>query len=130
LAQPRTTRLRSLRLGISKQLRLKQADDFARLRRAGRTYRHRLLLLSVLPNEVGHNRYGLITGKKLGNAAKRNRVRRLLREALRHRHADLNPGHDLVIVAHPGAVGQPYEVIRAAVDELLQQAGLLHHPGL
>lgn len=112
-------------MGLRRQLRLTQAGDFERLRREGRAFRQRLLLVSVLPNQLTHNRYGFITGKRLGNAVVRNRVRRRLREAVRLRHPDLIPGYDLVIVAHPAAVTQPFSSLQNALDDALRQAGLL-----
>ena len=62
------------------RFRLRRSSDFARLRERGRTWRHPFLILSVIENNLEHNRYGLIVSKRLGNAVKRNRVRRLMRE--------------------------------------------------
>ncbi len=98
------------------------------MRQEGRAYRHALMLISVLPNSLEHNRYGIITGKRLGNAVKRNRVRRLLREALRLAHPHMRTGYDVVIVAHPGAVGKPFSAIQRTVIELLHQAKLVMEP--
>ena len=35
------------------------------------------------PRRGGTNRFGVVTGKKVGNAVKRNRARRIIREAFR-----------------------------------------------
>ncbi len=37
----------------------------------------------VRPRRGGTNRLGIVTGKKVGNAVKRNRARRIIREAFR-----------------------------------------------
>jgi len=107
------------------RFRLRRRDDFARLRRHGRTYRRPWLSLSVVQNEVGYNRYGFITNKQLGKAVTRNRVRRVLREAIRLRHADVQPGFDILWIARSGLVGKPWPVVVQMVDELYRQAGLL-----
>ncbi|MCL4250213.1 MAG: ribonuclease P protein component [Anaerolineae bacterium] len=107
------------------RFRLRRREDFARLRRHGRTYRRALLSLSVVQNEVGYNRYGFITSKQLGRAVTRNRVRRRLREAIRLRHADVRPGFDILWIARSGLVDQPWDVVVKTVDELYRQAGLL-----
>jgi ribonuclease P protein component len=110
---------------MQRQFRLKRDEDFARLRREGRAYRHPLMLMSVAANTVGHNRYGFITGKRLGGAVQRNRVRRLIREAVRLLHPGLRAGYDVVFIAHPPTVGQPFDVIQRTVNELFTQAKLV-----
>lgn len=112
-------------MGLPQRLRLRRSEDFERLRQTGRTYRQRLLLVNAAPNEVGHNRYGFVTGKRLGNAVIRNRVRRLLQASIRALHPRLRVSYDLVIVAHPAAVGQPLTAIQRTVIELMSQADLL-----
>src|SRR3954451_15244292 len=59
------------------------------------------LLIYALPNTVGHPRIGLSTSRKGGTAVRRNRIRRLLREAFRLMQHDLPRGYDLVIVVRP-----------------------------
>ncbi len=106
--------------------RLRHRDDFRRLRQHGTVWRHPFLILSVISNHRTHNRYGFITTKQLGKAVARNRIRRLLREAMREAHPQLDTGYDMVIIARKASVGQPYETVRAAVHQTLHNAGLWH----
>ena len=95
------------------------------MRKHGTSYRHPYLTLSVVPNNLSHNRYGFITSRRLGNAVVRNRVRRLLREAVRHFHPNLNQGYDLVMAARQQAVGQSFHELNQVLLELFSRSGLV-----
>lgn len=115
-------------MGLPRPLRLAKSDDFARLRREGQTWRGRFMLINIAPNSLPHNRYGVVTGKKLGGAVIRNRVRRLIRQTLRQATPHLQVGWDIVLVAHPTIVGQSQSDISRAFDTLARQAGLVVSP--
>lgn len=110
---------------LRKPLRLHRRDDFERLRQHGQTRAHALMILSLLPNDLPHNRYGFIVSKQIGSATIRNRVRRLLRESVRLTHPHLKTGYDLVLIARRPLVGKPYAVVDRTVYELFRQAGLV-----
>jgi ribonuclease P protein component len=105
--------------------RLRRNEDFVRLRREGRTYLHNWVALSLAPNELPHNRYGFVTGKHVGNAVRRNHVRRLLRESVRLLHPKLHSGYDMVFIARPPIVGQPFVRVQRIVRELALRAGIV-----
>lgn len=115
---------------MQRYLRLRHSDDFARLRREGQAVHHRALLLSFMPNGLSHNRYGFITSKQLGKAVVRNRVRRLLREAVRFLHPGLAVGFDVVFIARAALVGQPFHAVQRIVETLGSQAGLVSAEGI
>jgi ribonuclease P protein component len=110
---------------MQRPFRLRASADFARLRESGRTWRHPLLSLSVIPNGLPHNRYGYIISKHVGNAVIRNRTRRRLRELMRAAHPHLQAGFDLVWIARNQIADQPYNLISDAVSDLLRRARLM-----
>lgn len=110
---------------MERRLRLRQSQDFVRIRQQGRKYSQQTIMLSILPNGSGCNRYGIVTSRRLGKAVVRNRVRRLIREVLRALHSDLRQGYDVVIVARPAIAGQPYSSVRRIIEQLLVQSGML-----
>src|SRR4051812_32161909 len=59
------------------------------------------LLIYAMPNTLRYPRIGLSTSRKVGTAVRRNRIRRLLREAFRLMQHDLPCGYDLVVVVRP-----------------------------
>jgi ribonuclease P protein component len=59
------------------------------------------LTVFAAPNGLGHCRLGLSLTRRLGNAVRRNRVKRLLREAYRLHQHELPAGYDMVVVVRP-----------------------------
>lgn len=108
---------------MQKQLRLRRRKDFDSVLRKGRTVSHALLVLRSLPNGLSHNRFGFITGKRLGNAVVRNRVRRRLREVARSLPTE--PGWDIVLSARAAAARAGFPELKSAVGHLFARAGVL-----
>ncbi len=84
---------------------LNENRDFRRAYAKGKSRVHRLLVTYVLRNRLGVNRAGLTATKKIGKACRRNRARRVIREAYRILEPQLRQGYDIVFVAR-GATGE------------------------
>ncbi|MEW6355544.1 MAG: ribonuclease P protein component [Planctomycetota bacterium] len=82
---------------FSKRDRLKNNVEFRKVFDNGVRLRGKRLTIYALENGLPNSRLGLAVGKKVGNAARRNRIRRVLREAFRLNRAILPRGFDLVI---------------------------------
>ena len=79
--------------------RLLNRADFVNLNRSGRRHHSEHFVVISKQNGLGITRFGVSVSKKTGNAVKRNRVKRLLREFFRLRRSHFPNGHDIVIVA-------------------------------
>jgi ribonuclease P protein component len=111
---------------LGRDMRLKQARDFARVRRDGRRLACGPFIANwrVLP-PGSPTRLGVITAKKLGNAVARARARRLLREVFRLHQHDLARPVDLVLVAQRPLVGEGMPLVEETFMTMLRKAGLL-----
>jgi ribonuclease P protein component len=107
---------------------LSRPQDFAALQGAGTIRSHPLFSARFLRTDLEMTRFGLSTGRKLGGAVVRNRVRRRLREALRVMAPSFQSGWDVLIIARPGIVDADHEALTGALRRLLQRGGVLGGP--
>ncbi|HUX85885.1 MAG TPA: ribonuclease P protein component [Chloroflexota bacterium] len=108
--------------------RLRNSKDFDRVRAQGRSWSVGMLLIQAAPNLTGEIRIGMVASKRLGNAVRRNRVRRLIREAIRALCSQIRPGWDIVVVARSGMVGATYQAVLATLEDGLRRAGIFDGP--
>jgi ribonuclease P protein component len=109
--------------------RLSRSAEFERVYRQGRSVSNRHLVLYSFPNEsIDRLRLGLSVSRKVGGAVERNHLKRLLREAFDGAEAQLEGGHDVVVVARPDArelaEREGLDGIDGSLGELLGRAGL------
>lgn len=113
---------------IARQYRLRREGDVRQVRRRGRATADGPLVARILPNDLepAQNRYTAIAGKRCGNAVQRNRLKRLVREAVRQMHPALKPGYDVVIICR-GTVEEMPGLAEAqrSLDRIFRRAGLL-----
>jgi ribonuclease P protein component len=98
---------------------LRSREDFARLAAHGRTRTDRLLVVHFVANAREHDRFGVSTGRRLGGAVVRNRVRRRIREILRANPRGGVQGWDVLVVARPASTSASFDELRAALERLL-----------
>lgn len=70
-------------------------------------------------------RLAVTAGRSFPTAVARNRARRTLREVSRELLRDAQGSHDILVVARPSALDQPYQARLQTLTGLFDQAGLL-----
>src|SRR5262245_4284318 len=93
--------MRSLRYTFPRTRRLGGRGTFKAIRDGGARESRGPLIVWAIPNKLGHCRMGISIGRVVGNAARRNRIKRLLRESFRLLQHDLPSGYDLVVAVRP-----------------------------
>ncbi|MBW1780634.1 MAG: ribonuclease P protein component [Deltaproteobacteria bacterium] len=77
--------------------------DFVNLNRWGKRQHTRHFVVITKQNGLGITRLGVTVSKKAGNAVKRNRVKRLIREFFRLNNSKIPQGYDIVVAAKKDA---------------------------
>ena len=113
---------------MQRNFRLTRSEDFKRVRRYGRSYAHPLVILIVEKNEQGKLRVGVTAGRAAGTAVRRNRAKRLLREAMRTLLPNIASHSDLILIARSGLTSATLDETRQALLNLLQRAKLYASP--
>ena len=83
---------------LSRLERLRGSKDFSRIFREGEKVRLPYLTLRWFPNDLPYSRVGTSVGRRFGNAVKRNRAKRILKELYRTRKHLFPCGMDLVFM--------------------------------
>lgn len=104
---------------------LRRGSQFQQAWDSGRAWSHPLLILRISANGTAKNRFGFVVGKKVGKAVQRNRVKRWMREAVRHRVDTLSKGWDIILIARGSSDKAAFKDIDAALASLLERAHLI-----
>lgn len=104
---------------------LSRPADFARLAEGGVGRSHPLLVGRFVRNDLDQTRFAMATGKRLGGAVVRNRVRRRIREVLRAMAPSFQPGWDVLIIARSAIVDADHDALVGALERVLRSGGVL-----
>lgn len=108
---------------------LKQNHEFRRLYSKGKSAVSPYFVIYCRKTGRPMNRLGITTGVKLGNAVKRNRARRRIRELYRTHEGRLLSGYDIVVVARTRAIHGRYAELERSFRQLTRKLGLTVQKG-
>ena|SRR5436190_24097028 len=106
--------------GFGAHEHLRRPQDFRRVFDRRRSTADGRLIVYACENGLPHLRLGLSVSRKFGSAVRRNRLRRLYREAFRLTRQELPTGLDLVLVPR-GAEPPTLEQLKRSLPRLIRQ---------
>lgn len=110
---------------MQKSYRLAKREDFNKVYRFGHSTANRQVVVYYKnqPNEV-HFKLGISVSKKVGNAVVRNRMRRVIKEIIRH-HASRIPKHiHLIIIVRKPSIEMDYHSLEKSIIHILKKSKL------
>jgi ribonuclease P protein component len=110
---------------LPKDVRLRKPAEFRAVYDGGRRFEGRLATVFVLPNGLEHQRFGITASRKMSRlAVKRNRAKRLLREAFRLEAGEfdgLRRRYDWVFNARRSIIQEKVGAVIADLQRILAQ---------
>ncbi|MEO6349218.1 MAG: ribonuclease P protein component [Candidatus Limnocylindrales bacterium] len=104
---------------------LRSTADFQQMQGQSQSRAHPMLLVRYRRNGLDRTRYGISTGRRIGGAVIRNRVRRRLRTILRKLSERVTPGWDVLLVARMPSTAASQAELEAVLTRLMTSAGVL-----
>lgn len=111
---------------LPKPNRLRKTKDFKTVLGKGKSVREDGLLLKIRASNSPISRFGIIVSTKVEKkATKRNRIRRLVSEAIRHQLGNVHAGSDAVVVALQGLHLRNIHDTEKIITNLFKKAAII-----
>ncbi len=107
---------------FSKDKRLVSNEQFRNVLACGRRLDNNLLTVYIAENNCGYPRLGVSIGKIHGNAIKRNRLKRFIREAFRQCQEQIPNNYDYLVMIKKTVKQTTFEQIRKSFLTLVISA--------
>lgn len=107
---------------LQRTYRMQKKANFQNVFAIGQSYASRYAVIYIMRGKPA--KYGIIASKKIGNAVKRNRAKRLLRESIRLNMDGLKLDCQMVIIARAAINGASFQEVEKSVVYLWRKAGI------
>lgn len=111
---------------MRKEFRVKSNKEFQAIFKKGKSFANRQFVVYFL-NKPGqtHFRIGLSVSKKLGNAVKRNQIKRYIRQAFLELESELQNEYDYIIIARKPVSEMDFFEVKKSLIHVLRLAKVL-----
>ena len=111
------------KFSFTKADRILKRQDFIQLARIGQKIQNQHFIAKFYLNDFGIPRLGITVTRKVGNAATRNRIKRLTREYFRLNRHDFEGSWDINIIAKMKADELGSEMVFIALKDIFNRIG-------
>ena len=109
---------------LPKTERLRKRAQFLTLSKQGKKVYTDCFIAIVHDSTAQNNRLGITVSKKVGNAVRRNRIKRIIREYFRHHKESITGPIDINIIARKGLTTLSNQQILEKLDKLFKKIAL------
>ena len=109
---------------LPKTERLRKRAQFLTLSKQGKKVYTDCFIAIVHDSTAQNNRLGITVSKKVGNAVRRNRIKRLVREYFRTSRTNISGPKDINIIARKGLTSLSNKQILEKLDKLFAKIEL------
>ncbi len=108
-------------LSFKKKDKILKRREFLQLKRCGERIQNRNFIVIYSDGRVKKNRIGITVNKKLGNAVKRNKIKRLIRENFRMNRDKIAEFMDINVIAKKKAGEISADMVFKSLDGIFNQ---------
>jgi len=110
---------------VKRNFRLTRTMDFIRVKKEGKSRHHKLAVLVFTPNNKDYSRAAFVASKAVGNAVRRNLVKRRMKACVANLWSNVKSGWDLVFYARTAGAIASYNDLQEGISVLISKAGLI-----
>lgn len=111
---------------LKREYRLRKKYMFNYCYKVGKIVHGKSALIYYTPSKNKNVKIGISVSKKLGTAVKRNRARRVIREAITPFLERINQNYNIIIVARENLLTYTFKEISHDISVMLKKAEILN----
>lgn len=113
---------------LQRSYRMQKKANFQNVFAYGKSYTSRHVIIYIFKGRP--IKYGIVASKKVGNAIKRNRAKRLLRESIRLNLDGLGVDCQMIFIARTAINGASLREVEKSILYIWRKAGIYHGKNL